>query len=92
VAGTGNDGGSPADRNNAVNYLLRTAQQSNVHLSAMADQKASIVLGAAFVMATVASGDLISAEDPAPALIVRSWTTSINRRVCCSARNTAGFG
>ncbi len=63
-------GASAADRNNAANYLLRTAQQANIQLSAMADQKASIVLGATFVMATVASGDLIANDDPSPALIV----------------------
>lgn len=59
-----------SNRNNTINYLLRTAQQSNVQLSAMADQKASIALGATFVMATVAAGDLLGDGDPAPALVV----------------------
>lgn len=36
-----------------VDYALRTAQQNTLALSGMADQKASIVLGASFVIASI---------------------------------------
>jgi len=41
-----------------VDYMLRTAQQNMMHLSAMADQKASFVLAAGLVMATIVFGDV----------------------------------
>ena len=40
---------------NAV-HLVRTTQQINIQLSAMADQKASILMGATFVVFTIAVG------------------------------------
>ena len=40
---------------NAV-HLVRTAQQLNVTLSQMADQKASILMGATFVVFTISVG------------------------------------
>ncbi|MEM7284829.1 MAG: Pycsar system effector family protein [Actinomycetota bacterium] len=46
-----------------VDHVLRTVQQNTLQLSAMADQKASVVLGAAFVMATIVFGDLTGLED-----------------------------
>ncbi len=46
-----------------VDYVLRTVQQNTLQLSAMADQKASVVLGAAFVMATIVFGDLTGLQD-----------------------------
>lgn len=46
-----------------VDHALRTVQQNTLHLSAMADQKASVVLGAAFVMATIVFGDLTGLEE-----------------------------
>lgn len=42
----------------SVDYVLRTAQQNLLQLSAMADQKASVVLGSAFVMASLVFGDV----------------------------------
>ncbi len=47
----------------SIDNALRTAQQNTVQLSAMADQKASVVLGAAFVMATIVVGDLDGSND-----------------------------
>jgi hypothetical protein len=54
---------------NAVN-VLRTAQQINVQLSAMADQKASILMGAAFVIFTIAINQAHGALPPLPLLIL----------------------
>ena len=45
----------PAYGVNAI-HLLRTTQQINVTLSQMADQKASILMGATFVVFTIAIG------------------------------------
>ncbi len=47
----------------SIDNALRTAQQNTLQLSAMADQKASVVLGAAFVMATIVVGDLDGTND-----------------------------
>ncbi len=46
----------------ATDYVLRTTQQNMVQLSALADQKASIVLGASFVVATIVFSG--AADDP----------------------------
>jgi Family of unknown function (DUF5706) len=54
---------------NAVN-VLRTAQQINVQLSAMADQKASILMGAAFVIFTIAINQAHGTLPPLPLLIL----------------------
>jgi hypothetical protein len=54
---------------NAVN-VVRTAQQINVQLSAMADQKASILMGAAFVIFTIAINQGHGALPPLPLLIL----------------------
>ncbi|MEA3048507.1 MAG: hypothetical protein QOG84_343 [Sphingomonadales bacterium] len=54
---------------NAVN-VVRTAQQINVQLSAMADQKASILMGAAFVIFTIAINQAHGALPPLPLLIL----------------------
>jgi hypothetical protein len=54
---------------NAV-HVIRTAQQINVQLSAMADQKASILMGAAFVIFTIAINQARSATPPLPLLIL----------------------
>ena len=42
----------------AAIYLLRTTQQNHVSLSMMADQKASILIGAAFVLLTILFANL----------------------------------
>lgn len=53
----------------AMNYMLRTAQQSHVQLSLIADQKASILVGASFVVFTLALRDGAS-ESPSLTSIV----------------------
>ncbi len=53
----------PLQGRQTVDHVLRTVQQNTLQLSAMADQKASVVLGAAFVMATIVFGDLTGLED-----------------------------
>jgi hypothetical protein len=58
----------------AINYVLRTAQQNTLHLSAMADQKASVVLGASFVMASIVFSDVAGESDPAIASILLAVT------------------
>ena len=54
---------------NAI-HVLRTAQQINVQLSAMADQKASILMGATFVIFTIAVGQSHGQTPPLPLLIL----------------------
>jgi Family of unknown function (DUF5706) len=54
---------------NAI-HLVRTAQQIHVQLSAMADTKASILMGATFVIFTIAIGQARSAAAPLPLLIL----------------------
>jgi hypothetical protein len=54
---------------NAV-HLVRTAQQIHVQLSGMADQKASILMGAAFVIFTLAIREAETARPPLPLLIL----------------------
>ncbi|HEY0412256.1 MAG TPA: Pycsar system effector family protein [Allosphingosinicella sp.] len=54
---------------NAV-HTLRTAQQIHVQLSQMADQKASILMGAAFVIFTLAIKEAEGARPSLPLLIL----------------------
>ena len=54
---------------NAV-HVIRTAQQIHVQLSAMADQKASILMGATFVIFTITIGQARNAPAPLPLLIL----------------------
>ena len=51
-------------------YLLRTAQQVQYQLSQMADQKASMLLGAAFVIFTITVSQVRNVANPAPLLIL----------------------
>ena len=62
------------DSRGTVDYILRTAQQNTLQLSAMADQKASVVLGASFVMASIVFGDLTATDDRAIATIILAVT------------------
>ena len=64
----------PVPHSDAINYVLRTAQQNTLHLSAMADQKASVVLGASFVMASIVFADVAGETDPALASILLAVT------------------
>jgi hypothetical protein len=59
----------PAYPPNAV-HLTRTAVLTQVQLSAMADQKASILMGAAFVIFTIAVGHSDGGGAPLPLLIL----------------------
>jgi hypothetical protein len=54
---------------NAV-HLVRTTQLAHVQLSAMADQKASILMGATFVIFTLSIGQLRGAPAPLPLMIL----------------------
>jgi hypothetical protein len=54
---------------NAI-HLIRTAQQAHIQLSAMADQKASILMGATFLIFTVAIGQARQSPAPLPLLIL----------------------
>ena len=47
---------------NAVDFMLRTTQQNHMHLSAMADQKAHIIIAATSVIFTISAGFLTSTE------------------------------
>lgn len=51
-------------------YLLRTAQQIQYQLSQMADQKASMLLGATFVIFTITVSQIHSVAKPVPLLIL----------------------
>ena len=51
-------------------HLVRTAQQIHVQLSAMADHKASILMGATFVIFTITIGRAGSGTTPLPLLIL----------------------
>ena len=54
---------------NAV-HLVRTVQQTHVQLSAMADHKASILMGATFVIFTITIGQARNAAPSLPMLIL----------------------
>ncbi|MEM7093284.1 MAG: Pycsar system effector family protein [Actinomycetota bacterium] len=47
----------------SADYMLRTTQQIIVHQSAMADQKASVVLGSSFVVASIVFGDISTSSE-----------------------------
>lgn len=51
-------------------HLLRTAAQIQYQLSQMADQKASMVLAATFVIFTVTVSQIQNVQNPAPMLIL----------------------
>jgi hypothetical protein len=57
-------------------HLIRTTQQMNLQLSAMADQKASILMGATFVIFTI-SLNQASRGNLDPALIVLGGTAFV---------------
>jgi hypothetical protein len=61
--------GGPVYPQNAV-HLTRTAVLAQMQLSAMADQKASILMGATFVIFTIAVGHSDGGRAPLPLLIL----------------------
>jgi Family of unknown function (DUF5706) len=58
----------------AAIYLLRTTQQNHVHLSMMADQKASILIGASFVLLTILFAHLREHQITVPLTILTVTT------------------
>lgn len=62
---------------NAV-HLVRTVEQINVQLSQMADQKASILMGATFVVFTIAIGQLRAGQELALPLMVLAFFSFIS--------------
>lgn len=54
----------------SVIHLLRTVHQQHIQLSAMADQKANIIIGVAMVVQTLTLAQLRHGEIPAPLLIL----------------------
>ena len=52
----GEAGGAPATYTRDAIYLVRTVTQANLSLSQMADQKASILMGATFLVFTICVG------------------------------------
>jgi len=71
--GRPSDQGKPADEpvypSNAA-HLMRTAQLAQIQLSAMADHKASILMGATFVIFTITIGKAEGSTAPLPLLIL----------------------
>lgn len=63
------------EERSSVDNLLRTAQQNLVQLSVMADQKANIILGAAFIMITVIVGISSSSGLTASLAVLGGFTT-----------------
>lgn len=63
------NGGPPLYPPNAV-HLTRTAVLAQMQLSAMADQKASILMGASFVIFTIAVSQSDGGRAPLPLLIL----------------------
>jgi FtsH-binding integral membrane protein len=57
---------------NAV-HLVRTATQTNLSLSQMADQKASILMGATFVVFTISIGQMRSGSVPLALLVLAGF-------------------
>jgi len=62
-------------------YLVRTVTQANLMLSQMADQKASILMGATFLVFTIAVGQASRGELPAYLLIL-AFSAFIS--ACCA--------
>ena len=60
----------PAGYTHDAIYLVRTATQANLTLSQMADQKASILMGATFLVFTIAVGQFSKGNVPISLLIL----------------------
>ena len=58
----------------SVVYMLRTAQQHHVQLSALADQKASILIGASLVVMTLLLGQFSIGKVSLPLIILAGST------------------
>ena len=64
------DGPEAADYSSNAVHLMRTVQLAQLQLSAMADHKASILMGATFVIFTITIGRAQQAAAPLPLLIL----------------------
>lgn len=62
------------DPRGSIDQMLRTLQQKQLYLSSIADQKASILIGASFVVVTILFGQL-STGGFTPTLLALSVTT-----------------
>ena len=72
MADTDADGPKPIV-SNAI-HLVRTTQQVHVQLSQMADQKASILMGATFVVFTLTIGQARGTTPPLPMLVLGGFS------------------
>ncbi|MDP8994474.1 MAG: DUF5706 domain-containing protein [Pseudomonadota bacterium] len=64
--------GEPHYPPNAI-HMMRTTQLAHFQLSAMADHKASILMGATFVIFTITVGQARGADAPLPLLILGAF-------------------
>ena len=64
------ESGAPAGYSRDAIYLVRTVTQANLALSQMADQKASILMGATFVVFTIAVGQASRGDFPLALLVL----------------------
>lgn len=64
---------SPSGYSNHAIHLVRTAQTVNLALSQMADSKASILMGATFVVFTITLGQARNGQLPAPLLVLAAF-------------------
>ena len=70
VAGPATRPDLPAAYSRDAIHLVRTATQTNLTLSQMADQKASILMGATFLVFTIAVGQVAKGSVPLSLLIL----------------------
>ncbi|WP_421852583.1 Pycsar system effector family protein [Novosphingobium sp.] len=64
---------SPSGYSNHAIHLVRTAQTLNLTLSQMADSKASILMGATFVVFTITMGQAKNGQLPAALLVLAAF-------------------
>ena len=67
---TGGVPAKPADFSAQAIHLVRTVTQANLALSQMADQKASILMGATFVVFTITVGQAARGQSPASLMVL----------------------
>ncbi len=76
-SGTGSGSGGERPKktysNNAI-HLMRTAQMSTLKLSQMADQKASILLGATFLVFSLSVSRALTGQMPVSLMILASFS------------------
>ncbi len=63
----------------ATIYMLRTAQQRHTQLSAMADQKANIIIGASLIMVTLIIGQAAKGS-----LSIPMWVLGSGAAIACA--------